>query len=79
MRSLCIKKPFELDVDVIRYFSKNRMKIKNVKFVRKNLVRKIESIIAFPRCFFGLFGFWIWTDQEHRESNMTVLCPLGWK
>jgi hypothetical protein len=22
MRSLCIKKPFELDVDVIRYFSK---------------------------------------------------------
>ncbi len=27
--------------------------------------------------FFGLCGFWIWTDPEHRESNMTVLCLLG--
>ncbi len=56
MRSLCIKKPFELDVDVIRYFSKNRMKIKNVKFVRKNLFRKIESIIAFPAVFLVYAG-----------------------
>jgi hypothetical protein len=28
--------------------------------------------------FFGLCGFWIWTDPEHRESNMIVLCgPVG--
>jgi hypothetical protein len=25
------------------------------------------------KLFFGLCRFWIWTDPEHRESNMTTL------
>jgi hypothetical protein len=40
----------------------------------------MQGLIPFKKMFFfGLCGFWIWTDPEHRESNITVLCLLGWK
>ncbi len=43
---------------------------------------RCDQIYRYEGCYFGhaffcLCGFW--TGPEHRESNLTVLCPLGWK